>query len=60
MKVNPRVEKIIAMIVQRPAEELVAPTAKFEERIDTLTIIGLAETQFQSREQEENIGNKEA
>ncbi len=60
MKVNPRVEKIIAMIVQRPAEELVALRAKFEERIDTLTMIELAETQFQSREPEENIGHEEA
>jgi hypothetical protein len=48
------------MIVQRPAEELVALRAKFEERIDTLTMIKLAETQFQSREQEENIGHEEA
>ena len=60
MTVNPRVEKIIAMIVQRPAEELVAPRAKFEERIDTLTMIELAETKFQLRELEENIGNEEA
>ena len=60
MTVNPRVEKIIAMIIQRPAEELVALRAKFEERIDTLTMIKLAETQFQSREQEENIGHEEA
>ncbi|MBD1933995.1 MULTISPECIES: hypothetical protein [Cyanophyceae] len=48
------------MIIQLPFEELVALRAKFEERIDTLTMIGLAETQFQSREPEENIGNEEA
>jgi len=60
MTVNPRVEKIIAMIVQRPAEELVPLRAKFEERIDTLTMIELAETKFQLRELEENIGNEEA
>ena len=60
MKVNLRVEKIIAIIVQRPAEELVALRAKFEERIDTLTMVELAKTQFQLRELEENIGNEEA
>ena len=48
------------MIVQRLPEELVALRAKFEERIDTLTMVELAKTQFQLRELEENIGNEEA
>ena len=60
MTVNSRVEKIIAMIVQRPAEKLVPLRAKFEEIIDTFTMIELAETQFQSREPEEDIYNEEA
>ncbi len=60
MTVNLRVEKIISMIVQLPVEELVALRAKVEERIDTLTMIELAETGFQSREPEEDIDNEEA
>ncbi|MBD1832056.1 hypothetical protein H6F61_04980 [Cyanobacteria bacterium FACHB-472] len=60
MTVNPKVEKIISMIVQLPVEELVALRAKVEERIDTLTTIELAETQFQSRELEEDIDSEEA
>lgn len=46
MTMNPRVEKIIAMIIQLPVEELVALRQKVEERIDTLTMIELAEIHF--------------
>ncbi|MBD1905293.1 hypothetical protein NDI37_15550 [Funiculus sociatus GB2-A5] len=48
------------MIVQLPVEELVALRPKVEERLDTLTMIEVAETQFQSREPEEDIDNEEA
>ena len=47
MALNPKVEEIKAMIFQLPAQELVALMADIEQRVETVTMMQLAETGFQ-------------
>ena len=47
MGLNPKVEEIKAMIFQLPAQEIVALMADMEQRVETVTMMQLAETGFQ-------------
>ncbi len=47
MALNPKVEEIKAMIFQLSAQELVALMADIEQRVETVTMMQLAETGFQ-------------
>ena len=47
MGLNPKVEEIKAMIFQLSAQELVALMADMEQRVETVTMMQLAETGFQ-------------
>jgi hypothetical protein len=61
MTLNQNVEEIKAMIFQLPVEELVALMADIEERVETVTMMQLAETGFQEwNDPEEDIYNDEA
>ncbi|MBD1881953.1 hypothetical protein [Coleofasciculus sp. FACHB-T130] len=61
MTSNQNVEEIKAMIFQLPVEELVALMADIEERVETVTMMQLAETGFQEwNDPEEDIYNDEA
>lgn len=60
MTVNASIEEIKAMIFQLPVEELVALMAEIEERLETVTIMQLAETGFNEwNDPEEDIYNHE-
>ena len=61
MTLNQNVEEIKAMIFQLPVEELVALMADIEKRVETVTMMQLAETGFQEwNDPEEDIYNDEA
>ncbi|MBD1929578.1 hypothetical protein H6F74_25545 [Trichocoleus sp. FACHB-90] len=61
MTSNQNVEEIKAMIFQLPVEELVALMADIEKRVETVTMMQLAETGFQEwNDPEEDIYNDEA
>jgi hypothetical protein len=47
MALNPKVEEIKAMIFQLSAQELVALMVDIEQRVETVTMMQLAETGFQ-------------
>lgn len=47
MALNPKVEEIKAMIFQLSAPELVALIVDIEQRVETVTMMQLAETGFQ-------------
>lgn len=47
MALNPKVEEIKAMIFQLSAQEFVALMADIEQRVETVTMMQLAETGFQ-------------
>lgn len=47
MASNPKIEEIKAMIFQLPAPELLALMADIEQRVETVTMMQLAETGFQ-------------
>jgi hypothetical protein len=60
MTVNANIEEIKAMIFQLPVEELVALMAEIEERLETVTMMQLAETGFHEwNDPEEDIYNDE-
>ncbi|MGI2906224.1 hypothetical protein [Tolypothrix sp. VBCCA 56010] len=60
MTVNVSIEEIKAMISQLPVEELVALMAEIEERLETVTMMQLAETGFNEwNDPEEDIYNDE-
>ncbi len=60
MTVNTNIEEIKAMIFQLPVEELVALMAEIEERLETVTMMQLAETGFNEwNDPEEDIYNDE-
>ncbi|NEU75686.1 hypothetical protein PI95_024775 [Hassallia byssoidea VB512170] len=60
MTVNANIEEIKAMIFQLPVEELVALMAEIEERLETVTMMQLAETGFNEwNDPEEDIYNDE-
>ncbi|MCV3217151.1 hypothetical protein OGM63_27195 [Plectonema radiosum NIES-515] len=60
MTVNANIEEIKAMIFQLPVEELVALIAEIEERLETVTMMQLAETGFNEwNDPEEDIYNDE-
>ncbi len=61
MTANLSVEQIKAMIFQLPVEELMVVIAEIEERLETITMMQLAETGFQEwNDPEEDIYNDEA
>ncbi|MBW4450953.1 MAG: hypothetical protein KME38_30085 [Spirirestis rafaelensis WJT71-NPBG6] len=60
MTVNVSIEEIKAMIFQLPVEELVALMAEIEERLESVTMMQLAETGFNEwNDPEEDIYNDE-
>lgn len=60
MTVNVSIEEIKAMIFQLPVEKLVALMAEIEERLETVTMMQLAETGFNEwNDPEEDIYNDE-
>ena len=60
MTVNASIEEIKAMIFQLVAEKLVALMAEIEERLETVTMMQLAETGFNEwNDPEEDIYNDE-
>jgi hypothetical protein len=60
MTVNANIEEIKAMIFQLPVEELIALMAEIEERLETVTMMQLAETGFNEwNDPEEDIYNDE-
>jgi hypothetical protein len=61
MIANLSVEELKAMIFQLPVEELMVLIAEIEERLETITMMQLAETGFQEwNDPEEDIYNDEA
>ncbi|MGF1987101.1 MAG: hypothetical protein RMY62_004470 [Nostoc sp. ZfuVER08] len=57
----PRIEEIKAVIFELPVEELIKLMAEMEERLETVTMMQLAETGFQEwNDPEEDIYNDEA
>ncbi len=61
MAVTPSIEEIKAVIFQLPVEELIKLMAEMEERLETVTMMQLAETGFQEwNDPEEDIYNDEA
>ncbi|MDZ8107787.1 MAG: hypothetical protein RM338_19505 [Nostoc sp. DedQUE12a] len=61
MRANLSVEELKAMIFQLPVEELMVLIAEIEERLETITMMQLAETGFQEwNDPEEDIYNDEA
>jgi len=60
MTVNGSIEEIKGMIFQLPVEELVALMAEIEERLESVTMMQLAETGFNEwNDPEEDIYNDE-
>ncbi|EAW44263.1 hypothetical protein N9414_03408 [Nodularia spumigena CCY9414] len=58
MTITPSIEEIKTMIFQLPVEELITLISAIEERLETLTIMQLAETGFQEwNDPEEDIYN---
>ncbi|MBW4497847.1 MAG: hypothetical protein KME26_33265 [Oscillatoria princeps RMCB-10] len=61
MTSHPSVEEIKAMILQLPVRELAALMAEIEERLETVTMMELAETGFQEwNDPEEDIYDVES
>ncbi|MFN6518421.1 MAG: hypothetical protein RMY29_028585 [Nostoc sp. CreGUA01] len=61
MAVTPSIEEIKAVIFQLPVEEFIKLMAEMEERLETVTMMQLAETGFQEwNDPEEDIYNDEA
>ncbi|MDZ8025516.1 MAG: hypothetical protein RMY36_008050 [Nostoc sp. SerVER01] len=61
MTKTPSIEEIKAVIFQLPVEELIKLMAEMEERLETVTMMQLAETGFQEwNDPEEDIYNDEA
>lgn len=61
MTKTPDIEEMKAMIFQLPVEELMLLIVEIEERLDTVTMMQLAETGFQEwNDPEEDIYNDEA
>ncbi|BAZ52285.1 hypothetical protein NIES4103_49450 [Nostoc sp. NIES-4103] len=60
MTKTPDIEEMKAMIFQLPVEELMLLIVEIEERLDTVTMMQLAETGFQEwNDPEEDIYNDE-
>lgn len=60
MTVTPSIEEIRTLIFQLPIEELMALMADIEEKLETVTMMQLAETGFQEwNDPEEDIYNDE-
>ena len=58
MTITPSIEEIKTMIFQLPVEELITLISAIEERLETFTIMQLAETGFQEwNDPEEDIYN---
>ncbi|GAX34238.1 hypothetical protein [Nodularia sp. NIES-3585] len=58
MTITPSIEEIKTMIFQLPVEELITLISEIEERLETVTIMQLAETGFQEwNDPEEDIYN---
>ncbi|MDB9316664.1 MULTISPECIES: hypothetical protein [Cyanophyceae] len=58
MTITPSIEEIKTMIFQLPVEELIILISEIEERLETVTIMQLAETGFQEwNDPEEDIYN---
>ncbi|TVP61260.1 MAG: hypothetical protein EA343_14755 [Nodularia sp. (in: Bacteria)] len=58
MTITPSMEEIKIMIFQLPVEELITLISEIEERLETVTMMQLAETGFQEwNDPEEDIYN---
>ncbi|MGD1713745.1 hypothetical protein [Dapis sp. BLCC M172] len=61
MTLNPTIEEIKALIFQLPIQEQITLIEELEERLETITIMQLAETGFSEwNEPEEDIYNVES